>query len=207
MLVLAIALAPLFLGFVLIAVIVGIARRAPRKSPIPWERIADDSPPHPRRRVSRHHPRAPSQARARSGVRPQRPHGRRRYGDSGDSGDEILELICRDNRPLAGGRLLIRASSVFDRGEIELDELRGFADGVRSDMGTSKGIFFAAAGFTDEARSAMRSYPAQVELVDPSRLATLVRERLPARSARLESFRYFTNVADDSVPMQLSAPR
>jgi restriction endonuclease len=48
-------------------------------------------------------------------------------------------------------------------------------------MGALKGIFIALAGFTAEARSAVRSTPAPVDLIDSAALLDLVKEHLAGR--------------------------
>ena len=112
------------------------------------------------------------------------------FSSAGTGG--VLELTCRDPRPLTGGRLLVHASPVVGAGQVDAAEVLGFADSVRGDMGALKGIFIAAAGFTDEAHAAIRSTPAQVELVDGRKLVELVREHLPDRAGLLESYRSFS---------------
>jgi hypothetical protein len=49
-------------------------------------------------------------------------------------------------------------------------------------MGALKGIFIALAGFTAEARSAVRSTPAPVDLIDSAALLDLVKEHLTGRA-------------------------
>jgi hypothetical protein len=88
---------------------------------------------------------------------------------------------------------LVHASPVLDGGQVDAAEALAFADGVRGDMGALKGIYISAAGFTDEAHAAMRSTPAQVELVDARKLVELVREHLPDRAPLLESYRGFSD--------------
>jgi hypothetical protein len=178
MTVLVIALAPLILGFVLIALIARYSPNVPRHAP----------------------PRAGSSVDARPPITPEEFEDIVKellaalgleivFSSAGTGG--VLELVCRDPRPLSGGRLLVHASPVIDAGQIDAAEVLGFADSVRGDMGALKGIFIAAAGFTDEALSAVRSSPAQVELVDGEKLLELVREHLPERAALLESYRSF----------------
>jgi hypothetical protein len=179
MIVLFVALAPLVLGFVLIAL---IARYSPN--------------------VPRHASMAPGQATDhRPQITPEEFEDIIQellvalgleivFSSAGTGG--VLELTCRDPRPLSGGRLLVHASPVVGSGQVDAAEVLGFADSVRGDMGALKGIFIAAAGFTDEAHAAVRSTPAQIELVDSQKLVELVREHLPARSELLESYRSFS---------------
>jgi len=179
MIVLFVALAPLVIGFVLIAL---IARYSPN--------------------VPRHAARQPGEADDdRPAITPDEFEDIIKellgalgleivFSTAGTGG--ILEITARDPRPLAGGRLLVHASPMTGGGQVDAAEVLGFADGVRGDMGALKGIFIAAAGFTDEAHAAVRSSPAQVELVDAQKLVELVREHLPERADLLESYRSFS---------------
>src|SRR5258706_2715112 len=179
MIVLVVALAPLVLGFVLIAL---IARYSPS--------------------VRRHATMVPGQADDdRPNITPDEFEDIVKellgalgleivFSSAGTGG--VLELTCRDPRPLSGGRLLVHASPVVGAGQVDAAEVLGFADSVRGDMGALKGIFIAAAGFTDEAYAAIRSTPAQIELVDSQKLVELVREHLPDRADLLESYRSFS---------------
>jgi len=92
----------------------------------------------------------------------------------------VVDVTARDPKPLSGGRLLVHASPVLSQGQIDAAEVLGFAESVRGDMGALKGIFIALAGFTAEARSAVRATPAPVDLIDGPALLELVREHLPA---------------------------
>ncbi|MBI2893091.1 MAG: restriction endonuclease [Deltaproteobacteria bacterium] len=103
----------------------------------------------------------------------------------------VIDATLRDAKPLAGGRLLLHASPVLDHGKIEASEVLGFADSVRSDTGTIKGVFIALAGFTDEARSAARGSPAPLDLLDGPALLEIVRDVLPDRVALLRGYRGF----------------
>jgi Restriction endonuclease len=182
MTVLVIALAPLILGFLLIALIARFSPNVPRQAPFAPGAAIDDRPP----------------------ITPEefedivtellRALGLEIVFSSAGTGG-VLELTCRDPRPLAGGRLLVHASPVTSWGQVDAAEVLAFADSVRGDMGALKGIFIAAAGFTDEAHAAVHASPAQVELVDAPRLVELVRDHLPERAALLESYRSFS---DDS---------
>ena len=90
----------------------------------------------------------------------------------------IVELTLRDPKPLSGGRILLLATPGFRGGQIDAVDVLNFAEGVRSVPGTLKGIYVAPVGFTEEARSAARSAPAQVDLVDGPELIGLVRDHL-----------------------------
>jgi restriction endonuclease Mrr len=103
----------------------------------------------------------------------------------------VVEATLRDPKPLAGGRLLLHASPVLDHGKVEAAEILNFAETVRSEEGTIKGIFIAVAGFTDEAKSAARTCPATLELLDGPKFLELVREVLPERAEQLRRYRGF----------------
>jgi hypothetical protein len=111
----------------------------------------------------------------------------------------VVDITARDPKPLSGGRLLVHASPVLAHGLVDAAEVLNFAEGVRGDMGALKGIFIALAGFTPEARSAVRSTPAPVDLIDGPGLLELVREHVDAtrdaagadRAAELEGYRGF----------------
>ena len=85
--------------------------------------------------------------------------------------------VARDPRPLSGGRILLHATPVLT-GQVDAVDVLAFAEGVRGDMGALKGIFIALAGFTAEAKSAVRSTPAPVDLIDGAALLDLVKEHL-----------------------------
>jgi Restriction endonuclease len=104
----------------------------------------------------------------------------------------VLDMVCRDPRPLSGGRLLVHASPITAGGQIDAAAVLAFAESVRGDMGTLKGIDIEVAGFTDEAYAAARATPAQIELVDAPGLVELVREHLPHQLSHLERFRSFS---------------
>jgi hypothetical protein len=179
MIVLFVALAPLVIGFVLIALIARYSPNVPRHAAQRPGDIADDRPaitPDEFEDIVK-------ELLGALGLEIV-------FSSAGTGG--VLELICRDPRPLAGGRLLVHASPVVGAGQVDAAEVLGFADSVRGDMGALKGIFIAAAGFTDEAHAAVRSSPAQIELVDSQKLVELVREHLPDRSNLLESYRSFS---------------
>jgi hypothetical protein len=104
----------------------------------------------------------------------------------------VLEMTVRDPKPLTGGRILVTATPVFRSGQIDAVEVLNFAEGVRSQAGTLKGIYIAPVGFTEEARSAASSAPAQVDLIDGPALFELVRENLKDRADMLAKYRGFT---------------
>jgi len=179
MIVLVIALAPLILGFVLIALIARYSPNVPRQAARGPGDMLDDRPeitPDEFEDVIK-------ELLAALGLEIV-------FSSAGTGG--VLELTCRDPRPLAGGRLLVHASPVLSGGQLDAADVLGFADGVRGDMGALKGIFIAVAGFTDEAHAAIRSTPAQVELVDARTLVELVREHIPDRAEFLETHRGFS---------------
>jgi len=109
----------------------------------------------------------------------------------------VVDITARDPKPLSGGRILVHASPVLSHGQVDAAEVLNFAESVRGDMGALKGIFIALAGCTAEARSAVRSTPAPVDLIDSAGLLDLVREHVDAdteeeRAAELEGYRGFT---------------
>jgi hypothetical protein len=182
MIVLFVALAPLVLGFVLIALIARYSPNVPRHAaPAPGQAL-DDRP----LITAEEFEDIVKELLAALGLEIV-------FSSAGTGG--VLEIICRDPRPLAGGRMLVHASPVLGGGQVDAAEVLGFADSVRGDMGALKGIFIAAAGFTDEAEAAVRATPAQVELVDAPKLVALVREHLPERAELLESYRSFSGEA------------
>ncbi len=104
----------------------------------------------------------------------------------------VLDITLRDPRPLTGGRVLLHARpSTAVPGLVDAADVLNFAEGVRSEAGTLKGIFIAPGGFTEEARQAARSAPAQVDLIDGPKLLELVRETLPERAELLMKYRGF----------------
>jgi restriction system protein len=179
MIVLVVSLAPLVLGFLLIALIARYSPNVPRHSPRSSGEVADDRPaitPDEFEDIIQELLRALGLEIV--------------FSSAGTGG--VLEITARDPRPLSGGRLLVHASPVVGSGQVDAAEVLGFADSVRGDMGALKGIFIAAAGFTDEAHAAIRSTPAQVELVDAQKLVELVRAHLPDRAELLEGYRSFS---------------
>lgn len=104
----------------------------------------------------------------------------------------IVEMTLRDPKPMVGGRILLYATPVVNRGQIGPAEILGFADTVRSTQGTLKGIFIAAAGFTGEAESAASTAPAQVELYDGGKFLDLLRDYLPIRAEEIRRYRGFS---------------
>jgi hypothetical protein len=179
MIVLVVALAPLLLGFVLIALIARYSPNVPRHAaPVPGQ-VNDDRPTI----TADEFEDIIKELLTALGMEIV-------FSSAGTGG--VLELTCRDPRPLSGGRLLVHASPIVGAGQVDAAEVLGFSDSVRGDMGALKGIFIAAAGFTDEAQAAVRSMPAQVELVDARKLVELVREHLPDRAGLLETYRSFS---------------
>src|SRR5262245_61846219 len=179
MIVLFVALAPLVLGFVLIALIARYSPNVPRHAVHAAGEAFDDRPTI----TAEEFEDIVKELLGALGLEIV-------FSSAGTAG--VLEITCRDPRPLAGGRLLVHASPVVGGGQVDAAEVLGFADSVRGDMGALKGIFIAAGGFTDEAHAAIRSSPAQVELVDSQKLVELVREHLPDRADLLESYRSFS---------------
>ncbi len=109
----------------------------------------------------------------------------------------VVDITARDNKPLSGGRILVHASPVLSHGQVDAADVLNFAESVRGDMGALKGIFIALAGFTQEARSAVRSSPAPVDLVDGGTLLDLVRDHVDAkadheRAKELTTYRGFS---------------
>ncbi len=103
----------------------------------------------------------------------------------------VIEMTLRDPKPLSGGRILLFATPVLE-GQLDSVEVLGFAEGVRADMGALKGIVIALAGFTDEAKTAIGSTPAPVELIDGPGLYELVKSHLaPGRAEACASYRGF----------------
>jgi hypothetical protein len=108
----------------------------------------------------------------------------------------VVELTLRDPKPLVGGRILLIATPSFKQGQVDAVDVLNFAEGVRSVPGTLKGIYVAPVGFTEEARSAARSAPAQVDLIDGVELMDLVREHLgEERADFLANYRGFVQRA------------
>jgi hypothetical protein len=179
MIVLVVALAPLVLGFLLIALIARYSPNVPRQASLTPGQAIDERPPI-----------TPDEFEEIVKELLQGLGMEIVFSSQGTGG--VLELTCRDPRPLTGGRILVHATPVIGAGQIDAAEVLAFAEGVRGDMGALKGIYISAAGFTDEAHSAMRSTPAQVELVDSRKFVELVREHLPDRAPLLESYRGFS---------------
>lgn len=106
----------------------------------------------------------------------------------------VLDITLRDPKPLSGGRILLHARPASAApGLVDAADVLNFAEGVRSEAGTLKGIFIAPAGFTEEAKQAARSAPAQVDLIDGPKLLELVRETLPDRVELLSRYRGFAS--------------
>ena len=107
----------------------------------------------------------------------------------GDRG--VVDATLRDPRPIAGGRLLLRATPNLADGMLDAPAILELADAVRADESVSKGVLMALAGFTDEARSAAAAGAAAVELYDGPGLLALAREVVPARVPALRRYRGF----------------
>src|SRR5882724_369722 len=138
MIVLVVALAPLILGFLLIGLIARYSPNVPRHAaPLPGQ--ADDDRP---AITADEFEDIIKELLGALGLEIV-------FSSAGTGG--VLELTCRDPRPLAGGRLLVHATPLLSGGQLDAADVLGFADGVRGDMGALKGIFIAVAGFTDEA--------------------------------------------------------
>jgi Restriction endonuclease len=104
--------------------------------------------------------------------------------------DGTLELICRDPRPVTGGKILVRARrGTAGGGQVDAAEVLAFAESVRADTGALKGIDIAVAGFTDEAYAARGATPAFIELIDGAKLDDLVRTYAPLLVPELERYR------------------
>lgn len=106
----------------------------------------------------------------------------------------VVEMTLRDPKPMVGGKILLFATPVTSRGQIDAAEVLGFADTVRGTPGTLKGIFIAAAGFTTEAENAAQSAPAQVELYDGAKFLDLLRDSLPIRAEEIRRYKGFSSV-------------
>ena len=103
----------------------------------------------------------------------------------------VVDATLRDPRPVAGTRLLLRATPVLAHGKIEAPAVLELAESVHADDAVSKGVFIALAGFTDEARSAAAASTAALELYDGPGLLALTREVVPERASALQSYRGF----------------
>ena len=105
----------------------------------------------------------------------------------------VLEMTLRDLKPLTGGRILLFATPVLGD-SVDSVEVLGFAESVRADMGALKGIYIALAGFSQEAKTAIGSTPAPVELLDGQALLELVHAQLsPERATECTVYRGFGN--------------
>lgn len=100
----------------------------------------------------------------------------------------VVEITARDPKPLAGGKFLVVATPVLGHGPIDAQEILSFADTVRGDQGILKGIYIALAGFNDEARMAMQTTAANIELIDARKLLELARDQMPARVSDLRKY-------------------
>src|SRR5579862_4173445 len=109
----------------------------------------------------------------------------------------VVDVTARDPKPLSGGRLLVHASPLLSHGQVDAAEVLTFAESVRGDMGALKGIYIALAGFTEEARSAVRASPAPVDLIDGAGLLELIREHVDGKAEKdlakdLEGYKGFS---------------
>ncbi|HMJ56059.1 MAG TPA: restriction endonuclease [Polyangiaceae bacterium] len=174
-----VVVAALFLGLLLIALLSRFARNVPRVDTRAKSESPDGRPPIP----------PPEFERTLRALLPAL--GLEIIAVSTDE-NGTLDMMCRDPRPITGGRLLVRASPATVGGQVDAAEVLAFAESVRADMGALKGIDIAVAGFTDEAYAAVGATPALIELIDGSRLIDLVREYVPERVALLERYRSFS---------------
>jgi len=103
----------------------------------------------------------------------------------------VVEMTLRDPAPLSGGRILLRATPLWpDR--VDAVEVLSFAEGVRAEAGTLKGVFIALGGFSREAQRSAGSSAAPLELIDGATLLALVREHIAtARAEQLAVYRGF----------------
>jgi hypothetical protein len=166
MAVLVVALVPLFFGYVLILIIARYSPNVPRVEGNKGTAGADDRPEITPDEFAD----VVSELLGALGLETV-------FSSIGTGG--IVDVTARDPKPLSGGRLLVHASPVLSHGQVDAAEVLGFAESVRGDMGALKGIFIALAGFTAEARSAVRATPAPVDLIDGPALLELVRDHLP----------------------------
>jgi restriction endonuclease Mrr len=181
MIVFLVALAPVFVGFMVILLIARFSPNVPRVAPLKEGQKLDDRP----------------EITADEFVDIVKDLlevlGLEQVFSSAGTGG-VLDVTARDPRPLTGGRILVHASPVLS-GQIDAVDVLGFAEGVRGDMGALKGIYIALAGFTEEAHAGIKSTPAPVDLIDGAQLLELVREHLPDRAEVLEGYRGFHRVA------------
>ena len=175
-----VAVAALFLGLVLIALLARFAHNVPRIDARSAAESTDGRPPIPPAEFERTlQALLPALGLEILSV------------TTDESG--TLEMTCRDPRPVTGGRILVRASHRTAEGQVDAAEVLAFAEGVRSDTGALKGIDIAVAGFTDEAYAARGATPSLIELIDGAKLVDLVREYAPERIEVLERYRSLTS--------------
>jgi restriction endonuclease Mrr len=181
MIVFLVALAPVFVGFMVILLIARFSPNVPRVAPLKEGQKLDDRP----------------EITADEFVDIVKDLlevlGLEQVFSSAGTGG-VLDVTARDPRPITGGRILVHASPVLS-GQVDAVDVLGFAEGVRGDMGALKGIYIALAGFTEEAHAGIRSTPAPVDLIDGAQLLELVRAHLPDRAEALEGYRGFDRVA------------
>jgi len=171
-----VAVAALFLGLVLIALLARFAHNVPRIDARAATESSDARPPIPPAEFERIlHALLPALGLEILSVT------REENG--------TLDIRCRDPRPVTGGRILVQASHRTAGGQVDAAEVLAFAESVRSDTGALKGIDIAVAGFTDEAYAARGATPSLIELIDGAKLVDLVREYAPDRIELLERYR------------------
>ena len=170
-----VAVAALFLGFVVIALLARFAHNVPRIDMRAEVKRPDGRPPIPPAEFERT-------------LRALLPALGLEVLSVAVDDNGTLEMTCRDPRPVTGGRVLVRASRDTSAGQVDAAEILAFAESVRADSGALKGIDIAVAGFTDEAYAAGGATPAVVELIDGARLVDLVREYVPERVQLLERY-------------------
>lgn len=103
----------------------------------------------------------------------------------------VVDATLRDPRPLAGTRLLLRATPVLAHGKVDAPAVLELSESVRADETVSKGILIALAGFTDEAQSVAATSAAAIELYDGPGLLALARDVVPDRAPALLRYRGF----------------
>jgi len=177
----AVALTPILIGFLLILLIARYSPNVPRTVPLRAGQRTDDRP----EITADEFADLVTDLLSALGLETV-------FSSAGTGG--VLDVTARDPKPLSGGRILLHATPVL-AGQVDAVDVLGFAEGVRGDMGALKGIYIALAGFTEEANAAVRSTPAPVDLIDGARLLELVREHLPDRAEALEGYRGFDRAA------------
>lgn len=95
-----------------------------------------------------------------------------------------IDVTARDPRPVAGGRLQVRATAAVGC-RVGAAAVRAFAEALRDDAGTLKGIYVALGGFSEDARDAACASSTPIVLVDAARLVALLEAYAPERAAEL----------------------